>query len=213
MRLPRIPLALVGLMLAGCVSLPESAPPPERYTLKPPAPGGSERLPTEAAFRVGEVVLPTRLASDRIAVLRQGRRIDHLANVRWSGSLPELLQDYIADGVEARWAATAWGRAPARYRITATVRDFQAEYPNGSDEPPRLRVHLIATLLEASSGEVVARVSERHAREAESNRVGVIVEGLEGLLGTAFKGVLDRFETRLEERATDRARAPAIRSG
>ncbi len=212
MTLPKSLCTLVCLLLAGCVYLPESAPPPERYTLEPPAFDPSEQLPTEAAFRVGEVLLPARLASDRIAVLREGGRVDHLANVRWSASLSDLLQDYLADGVEARWGATAWGRTPARYRIVAAIRDLQAEYPNGSNEPPKLRVHLIATLMEASSGEVVARVSEHHVREAESNRVGVIVEGLEGLLGTALSGMLDRFETGVEEQGKGGA-SPTTRSG
>lgn len=186
-------ILLPALLLGGCVSLPEQPAPPERFVLDPLAPQEASRRPLNAGFRVAGVHLPAGLSTDRIAVLREGGRLDHLAGARWAAPLSQLLEDYFTDSLENRWGAIAWGRAPARYRLVMAVRDFQAEYRSGLDRAPVLRVDLVAVLVPASGGKVVARVTERRSGRAAANRVEAVVDGLEGLLGDAYGSVLGRF--------------------
>lgn len=181
------------LLLAGCVSLPEQPAPPHRYVLDPLSAGEESRSPLNAGFRVTGVHLPAGLSTDRIAVLREEGRLDHLAGARWAVPLSRLLEDYFTDSLENRWGTIAWGRAPARYRLVMAVRDFQAEYRSGLDQAPMLRVNLVAVLLPATGNEVLARATERRSRRGRANRVEAVVEGLEGLLGEAYGSVLDRF--------------------
>ncbi len=182
----------------GCISLPEQSPAPERYVLEPLSPKARLSLPVRMGVRLVGVHLPAGLASDQIAVIRGERHLDHLAQVRWAAPLPDLLRDYFLDSMENRWGAVAWGKAPARYRLEVAVRDFQAEYPSGPKRPPLLRVHLVAFLLSAPGGKVLARASECRSRKLAENRIGAVVQGLEDLLGKAFAQILERFGARLK---------------
>ncbi|HKJ71865.1 MAG TPA: ABC-type transport auxiliary lipoprotein family protein [Gammaproteobacteria bacterium] len=186
---------LAALLLAGCVSLPQAEAPPQRYVLTPLAGGGQ---PTNGArIAVAKPQVPAGLASDRIAVLRGGRRLDHYAGARWSAPLPDLLQDFLASSVENRLGAAAWGPEPARYRLITAVRDFQAEYGEGASGPPTVRVTLVAVLWDRVEGEAVLRRHSTLTRRAQANRLEAVTAALEGLLRRAVGDFLETAEQRL----------------
>jgi len=192
-------VALLGaLMMAACVSLPQGETPPQRYVLTPlPATEGDELA---GRIEVAAPRVPAALASDRIAVVRQGRRLDHYAGARWGAPLPELLKDFLATSVENRLGPVAWDGGPARYRLVTAVRDFQAEYPQGAEDRPRVRVTLVAVLWDRARGEVVLR--QRHAadRRVAANRLAAVTAALEGLLQALTGQVLEGARTRLAAR-------------
>ncbi|MEF8792990.1 ABC-type transport auxiliary lipoprotein family protein [Thiohalorhabdus sp.] len=188
---------LSALFLSACVSLPEAEAPPERYVLTPI--GLEEATTVPGRIEVASPVVPAGLASDRIAVMRGGRRLDHFAGARWAAPLPQLVRDFLITSVENRLGAAAWASsgAPARYRLVTAVRDFQAEYPQGSQAPPTVRMTLIAVLWDQSRGRVVLRQRFAASQQAEANRLEAVTAALEGLLQQASGAVLARTAHRL----------------
>lgn len=185
---PLLALAAV-LAVAGCVSLPEGEAPPDRYTLAPLAVQDSG---SDLRVAVAMPEVPAGLASDRIAALHPGGRLGHLAGARWAAPLPELLRDFLATSVENRLGATAWGNHPAPYRLVTAVRDFQAEYPDGEDRPPTVRVTLVAVLWDQAAGEPVVRRRLSASRRLAEHRLGAVTAGLEGLLQRHTGTLLER---------------------
>lgn len=191
---------LAALCLGGCISLPEGEAPPERYVLTPLGVEGAATV--TGRFQVATPAVPASLASDRIALVRGERRLDHFAGARWAAPLPELLRDFLTTSVENRLGAAAWasGGASARYRLVTAVRDFQAEYPQGAGAAPTVRVSLIAVLWDRSRGEVVLRRRFAEARQAEANSLGAVTAALEALLQQATAAFLDQTVQRLAEK-------------
>lgn len=177
-------LALLGLV-TGCVRLPDSAPAPERYLLSPAPPessGAETGLSNTVTVAVPEMAPPLR--GDAIAVVRDGRRLDHFAGARWAAPLGEMLHDFWREALERHHGVTDWAEGGATYRLETVVRDLQAEYGEGQG-PPRLRVTVVAGLRERSSGELVASRRFSATRRAETDRLDSVVTGLEGLLRRA----------------------------
>ena len=190
--------ALVGAsLLAGCVSLPEGKELPERYVLRP-APVDGESHASSARVRVAEPRVASGLDSDRIAVLRANRRLDHYAGARWAARLPKLVGDFLSESLERRYGAMALGSESARFRLVTAVRDFQAEYPVGSEEaPPRVRVRLTAELRDRVRSEVVMRQRIALTTRAEFNRLAPVVTALEGQMRAAADRILSRVDRHL----------------
>jgi len=191
---------LSALLLSACVSLPEAESPPERYVLTPLGVEGDATV--AGRLEVASPAVPASLASDRIALVRDERRLGHFAGARWAAPLPELLRDFLTTSVANRLGAAAWasGGASARYRLVTAVRDFQAEYPKGSGAVPTVRVSLIAVLWDRSRGEVVLRQRFAEGRQAEANSLGAVTAALEALLQQATAAFLAHTVQRLDEK-------------
>jgi ABC-type uncharacterized transport system auxiliary subunit len=196
-RLPVLTLLAAALMLGACVSLPEGQPPPQRYVLAPLA--ATAERPAPARIAVAPPRLPAGLASERIAVLRPGGRLDHVAGAQWAAALPDLVHDFLVGSVENRLGAAAWGAEPARYRLVTALQDFQAEYGSDAQAPPRVRVTLVAELWDAERGRLVLRQRRSASRELAANRVAAITSALQGLLREVAGDVLDSAGRRLAE--------------
>jgi len=181
-------LLLLPLLLAACVSLEEPAPAPDNYVLRPHDGGGAEGASPSGVVVERPQVAPG-LGSDRIAVLRDGRHLDHLADARWATPLPEMLQAFFHGALERRYPHLEAEVAPTgvgSLRLEATVWDFQAEYEGGADRPPRLHLAMTLRLRRADSNRTLGRVRVARTARAEANRRTAVVAGLEQLLREAF---------------------------
>lgn len=205
------------LLMAGCMQLgPSAGPVPERYVL--PVPEGSAGPAGSApdALVLERPEVAPGLATDRIAVLRAGRRLDHLAGARWAVPLPELLQAFFRASLAQDFPATAVTAAPGGNggpRLAAMVWHFQAEYPDGTDRPPRLRVALSLRLEPAGGGPALARQRAEGAVRAAANRRGAIAAGLAELLAETFtrarSGLLAQWRGARGAGLSPRPRSPA----
>ncbi len=79
------------------------------------------------------------------------------------------------------------------------MRAFQAEYPGQGQEPPVLRVVMVADLRDARTGEVLVRTRETRYQPAAGNRLEAVVRGLEDLLRDAFGQVLETVAPHLPQ--------------
>jgi len=185
---PKCLPVLLPLLLTACVSLKEPAPAPERYVLHPHQEAAGEAAPS-ARLVVGQPRVAPGLESDRIVVIRDGRRLDHLADARWAAPLPEVLQAFFHEALERRFPRLEAEAAPGGMgdvRLGATVWAFQAEYAGKADSPPRLRLVMTLRLQRAGNHRTLARMRVARTAPAASNRRTAVVAGLEGLLDEAF---------------------------
>lgn len=185
---PKRLLVLLPLVLTACVSLKEPAPAPERYVLHPHQ-AAEEGAAPPARLVVAQPRVPPGLESDRIVVIRDGRRLDHLADARWAAPLPEVLQAFFHEALERRFPRLEAEAAPGGtgdLRLGATVWAFQAEYEGKADSPPRLRLAMTLRLQRAGDHRTLARMRVARTARAASNRRTAVVAGLEGLLDRAF---------------------------
>lgn len=189
--------AVAGMLLvAGCVRLPEPEPAPDRYLLEPAEVAAAEQA--EAPLPAVAVATPRvapALGGDAIAVVRDGRRLDHFAGARWAAPLPELLRGFWRESLERRYGLTDWEGGGAPFRLDFVVRDLQAEYREG-EAPPRLRVTVAAALRQRGTGELVAQSRWTGSARAEADRMAAITAGLEGLLQQASGVLLDELLVR-----------------
>jgi uncharacterized lipoprotein YmbA len=182
-------LAVVApLLLTACVSLTDPAPVPERYVLHSHAEPG-EKTAVPARLGIAQPRVPPGLESEHIVVLRNGRRLDHLARARWAAPLPKMLQAFFHEALERRFPRLEADPAPGgmgNLRLGATVWAFQAEYQGEADSPPRLRLAMTLRLYRPGKDRTLARMRVARTAPAASNRRTAVVAGLEGLLDEAF---------------------------
>jgi ABC-type uncharacterized transport system auxiliary subunit len=186
-------LAVAALLgLASCVQLPEPGQAPQRYLLEPAAEEGETAAIPTRSLVVARPQMAPYLSGDKIAVVHDGRRLDHFAGARWAAPLPELLRAFWRESLQRRYGLTDWGTPDARYTLQMVVRNLQAEY-QGADGPPRLRVTLVAGLRDRRSGELLARSRQSRTAVASADRLDAIVAGLEGLLDETSAALFDEL--------------------
>lgn len=207
-------MVMAGLpLLAGCLSLSTQSEekPPTRYLLNPlPSAPSGEGAPRGRRPTVS-VELPSMapgLDTDRIALVREGRRLEYFAGARWATPLPDLLQAFFAESLEHRIPGARAGSpadvSGADYQLRMVVHDFQAEYEGGINTTPDLVVGLAATLSRPGGKRVLAQVRESRRSPAAANRLGSVVQGLEKLLQDAYGSVLRDLREKLRNRPSTR---------
>src|SRR5258708_31634996 len=155
-RASMLVLGVCGWVTACTGSLFQSkAVPPSIYLLSAP-PGtiaaasstsAAAPAPSAAALAVLKPRVRAGLDTDRIAVLYPDRRLDYLADARWSGPLEDVVQELTVQAfrnaarlqnVSSDMSAFASG-----YWLEIEVADFQAEYPS-TGAPPTVNGRLLA---------------------------------------------------------------------
>lgn len=191
---------------AGCAgSLFQSkAAPPSIYLLSAPADSrrASPASPASPAAAVGAVgadlaVLKPRvrtgLDTDRIAVLYPDRRLDYVANARWSGPLEDLVQDLAVQAFRAdvrlRNVSADASAFASGYWLEIEVADFQAEYaPAGA--PPTINVRLIARVGSAGDRRILGTFDSVARQPAADNRLTAIVDAYERAADAALAEIV-----------------------
>ena len=182
------------LALSGCISLPSSAGkdkvPLSLYTLHPRLAQKAEISSQPKAS--GVIVMPkpevpAGLETERIALyLQQGRKLDYYADAAWSGSLDDLLQDFIIQSgrrdLPGKIVGTPDLSDSAAYRMVVKITDFQPVYQGAPDKPPRLEAGMTVTLLTLPDEKVKVQFSLKKSAAASANRLTVITKGMESLL-------------------------------
>jgi cholesterol transport system auxiliary component len=174
---------ILGAMLAACAGslFKNKIPPPTMYMLsarKAPAAEAPSSL-SSADLAVLRPRVRAGLDTDRIAALYPDRRIDYFANVRWSGPLDEVLQDFavqeIHSSVGLHNVSADRSVFASAYWLEIEVTDFQAEY-SASAGAPTVHVHMQARLGTSSDRKVLARFEPNVYEAASDNRMSAIVE-------------------------------------
>jgi ABC-type uncharacterized transport system auxiliary subunit len=189
--------SLACLLLAGCSSwLKSNVPVSQVYVLRPTWPSGaatpmaattSERAPA-ATLQVEFPIAAPGLATDSIAVLRSGERLDYYSAARWAGAAPGMLQMLAIDALRAthRFTMVESDAGPfgSEYVLSLELDHFEAEYSGAG--PPTVHVALVATFGKRGSRDVLSSFAADSRVSADADRLQAVVAAFERATGEAL---------------------------
>jgi ABC-type uncharacterized transport system auxiliary subunit len=190
--------SLAVLLLAGCSSwLKSNQPLSQVYVLRPTWPSSAATpmsatsmaaTPPVATIQVEFPIAAPGLATDGIAVLRSGERLDYYSAARWAGATPGMLQMLAVDALRAthRFTLVESDAGPfgSEYVLSLELNHFEAEYT--SSGPPTVHVALVGTFGKRGSRDVLASVSADSKVSADADRLQAVVAAFERATGDAL---------------------------
>jgi len=185
-------LSVATLVLtASCSGLHSDQVPTQLYNLVPAAP------PTESSgdspmsgttLKLVAVLTAPGLDTARIALTRDGQRLDYYAHSLWVAPLPELVQARALEALRAagRFRVVHGEGAPfsGDYVLQLEIRRFQADYAGGA--VPTVRVQLVATLGRSTAQRAMSSFVAERDVVAGANRVQAVAAAFESALGAAL---------------------------
>jgi cholesterol transport system auxiliary component len=188
--MPKRLLAGLGLCvasaIAGCSTsslLDSELPVPTNYVIAPlpPAAGPTQSPALQVDIAIGRPDAAPGLDTSRIAVLR-GRQLDYYRDVQWGGNSLEIVQTLLVNSLQDqqlfRSVTSEQTRVASAYMLDSEVRDFQAEYADGKDEP-LVRVTIIGRLIRIADRALVDTIPATATRAATDNRMTAVAEAFE----------------------------------
>lgn len=176
---PLLGLLALLLSLGGCFSgFSSKSPPTQVYLLRPSLPSA----PSAGAAALDSVMVllpqaPAGLASDGIAVLRSGGRLDYYRAARWAGTTPEMLQSLAMDALRATHrfalAQSDTGAFASGYVLSLELHDFEAVYTDAG--APTIHVELICSFGKRSDRGVLASFTAESEVRADADRLQSVV--------------------------------------
>jgi len=198
----KLAIMSLALLLGGCASTFDSeSPTVDEYALKTmgdDAPSAST-APTSVPIQLMRIEAAPGYDTRRMLVTYPDGRLDVLADARWVGSIPTLLEVAMLDqlrvagfDVHPNSAALA-----APYSLRVVVRRFDAEYATTGDsgwaEVPTARVILDVTLIRRRDRLPMATWAVSGAKVAAENRRGAIVSALGSATSLALSGLANEL--------------------
>lgn len=202
-RIRCLGVAALVLLLAACTGdlLQSKVAEPQVYVISP-----ADVQPATVAYPVQIAIsLPSAapgLDTARIAVLRDGHRLDYFYGARWGGTAPQVVQSFLLSmlqtqqGLKSTFAENA--RLDADYLLELDLRDFQAEY--GAGTAPTVHVVLAATLVHIQSRHSLGLLRAEARVPTQENRLGAVVP--------AFQTALQQASLSLSEQLAELLKNP-----
>ena len=167
-------------------------PPPRIYRIDAPTIEAGASLPADLSIVV-ERAAPG-LDGDGIAGRWPGGRIDYIANARWAGELPRLLQDALVEAFQdsgrLRSVQDDVGRFRTTHTLVVAVRRFEADYTAGP--VPVAQVALAVTLGRNSDRQVLVTFTSEASEAATENRQTTLVAALDAAFARAAAEIAQR---------------------
>lgn len=125
--------------LGGCALPFDPGPAPTRLYISPAMPAPMYGKPSNKQIIVARPLAPNVLDSERVALVFGGREVRYLADVRWAGSAPRMLQRSLLEALEAVGGAAGVGDErsglAADARLLTDIKDFSLHYASEGDVP------------------------------------------------------------------------------
>lgn len=171
-------LLFFALGSGACAYMLDPGPPPVRMQLHPAMPQPSAAAPVNKQLVVALPTAGRELENDRIALLFHGREVRFLAEARWTGAVPYLLQRKFVEALEA--SAVLAGVSDdvtgivANARLLSDISMFGLEYSAGGTAPvARFSAHF--RLLDLYSGKILAtRTIESRAPASDESPAALV---------------------------------------
>jgi cholesterol transport system auxiliary component len=191
------------LLQPGCFSgLNSKLPAQQRYVLQLPAPAAAApsaaATPSAAASGPGptaagalQVLRPIAapgLATEGVAVLRPGARLDYYSNARWATDAPSAVQSLVIAALrrDGRFATVEpeGGAFASQYLLSLDLTHFEARY--GADGPPTIEVELVAGLGRRSDRSLLRSLTAHSSVRAQDDRMQAVISAFEQATGDAL---------------------------
>lgn len=188
-----IALGVATFLLTSCLT--SNIPAPTLYVLNPQ----NTELGTQSSSPVSIIIerpsVVSGLNTDRIALIKNnGRELDYFAGARWNGQLDRIIQDFIIESFESDYdiieVDASSRHQKADYMVVTKIRDFQAEYGDSVDSPPKIKVTIICSIVKLPSKDPVNRIIKTKEKQLQVNSMQEITLGFEDLLQEASSEIL-----------------------
>jgi cholesterol transport system auxiliary component len=189
---------LLALGVCGCSGLLRSdAKPVQIYTLSAgPVSAGGAAGPTstlKASLRVAHPLAGPGLDTAQIVLLEPDHRMDVYAASAWAAEAPALIESLASQTLRSsgEWSSVedAESPFPADYLLQISIRHFEADYGDGSDAPPTVRVTLDCTLGAEDARSIAASFTASGSAVASANRLSEVVAAFQQATDQALRSM------------------------
>lgn len=195
-RLRLAAVLLSGLALAGCTDglLPGTGDPPQLFTLTPKStfPENLPKVPWQLTVEVP--LAEAGLSNARIALQRDPISVEYYARANWIDTAPRMIQTRLVESFENTGSIVSVGRQSvalrADFSLLTDLREFQAEYVNGGDAPPRIRVRLNAKLIKMPQRTIIGTTTVERIEPAKGTDLDAVVRAFDDALGKVIKRIV-----------------------
>lgn len=188
-------LALAGgtALLGGCNLF--SPPPPQLYMLPSKHTYDTNLPAVHWQLIVAEPVAPQSLDTARIALSHSATKLDYFADSAWTDRAPVMIQGLIVESFENTGKIVAVGRQDtdlhADYVLQTELRDFEARYYHGTDQPPEIYVRFGAKLVKMPDRVIIGDTNIVQQVPAARNDIESIIAAFDDALGSAMKHLVE----------------------
>ena len=184
------------VLVAGCSGslLPGQKPPPKLFDLTPKSTFEADLPEANWQLLVESPVAAAGINTSRIALKRSQTTLDYFAGAEWTDRAPALVQTMMIESFENTGKIISVGRETVAlrsdYSLKLELREFQAQYYDGDQVPPKVNVRINAKLVKMPDRIIMA--SETYGFEilAASNTLDDIVLAFNEALGKVLKRVV-----------------------
>jgi len=188
-------LTLTGstALLGGCSVF--SPPEPQLYMLPSKHTYDTDLPAVKWQLIVAVPVAPQSLDTARIALSHSPTKLDYFANSAWTDRAPVMIQGLIIESFENTNKILAVGRQDsdlrADYVLQTELRDFEARYYHGTEQPPEIYVRFGAKLVKMPDRIIIGDTSIVQQVAAVRNDIESIIGAFDDALGSAMKHLVE----------------------
>lgn len=184
-----------ALMMGGCISsvLPDQQDAKKVYRLTTLS---TSVTPSASAhiIRIDRPAASKHLSRTSIVVSPDGRRLAVASGGEWAQPIPNLVQSAFLDVISSR--ADLIGILPTSgarttERVHLTIRNFEAQFDQGSERAPMAVVHYAVTLSDAGNRNLIGKYDVRKTVRANDIRVSSIVDAQDSANMAALTDIAD----------------------
>jgi cholesterol transport system auxiliary component len=184
---------LAGLGACTAADLIANRPAPKLFELTPKSTFPPDLPEARSTVRVETVTATAGLNTARIALRPSPTELDYYAGVLWIDVVPVMVQNLLIESLENSGRVDALGPAaagvPADYALLAHVREFQAEYRDGS-ATPSIHVRLQARLVTLPRRQSVDAAGAEADIPAPAGSIDAVVTTFDDALGSVLRRIV-----------------------
>jgi cholesterol transport system auxiliary component len=183
------------VLVACSASLVSIGPPADLYNLTPKSTFKTDLPQVDAQIVVEEPLADGGLDSSRIALRPRPTELKYFAESRWTERSPKMVQTLLVESLENSGRIVSVGRQSiglrSDYNLKADLREFQAEYYDGLDSPPSVRVRINVKIVQQPRQNIIASRSFEHLVKAKGTGMPAVVDAFDDALGRVMKHITE----------------------
>ena len=204
---PMLLLLLFSFTLVSCAAVDLAMrEPPKIYALTPKTTFDISLPSLELKLLVEPPSAKAGLNNSRIALHPNATSLNHYANALWVDVVPIMVQTLMIESLDASEKLDALGidslGERPDYVMRIHIREFQAEYDDGIENPPIVNVRLQARLLTLPERDAIATHSAQQLTRSQGTSVDEVVLAFDEALGKVLKRVVHWAVETLAEKHT-----------
>ncbi len=196
-------VAVVAVALAACsLELPGQGDPPRQFVLTPKSTYDEDVPSVDWQLQVDRPTAKAGHDTSRIALRHSAIQFDYYGDAAWMDTAPRMVQALLVESFENSGRIVGVGRfaigVKSDFVLTTELRHFSAEYQGpkpaegprarqANKEAPKIRVSIIAKLIQMPRRDIVASERFDALVEAKSPEMLSIVEAFDVAIGKVMK--------------------------